>query len=414
MDKKSMLPQETGGQLLAGVAFMLSSRQRVILYYCNENMSMENSKKIFRIKGSIKHYEWGGKTFLPALLHLPNPEGKPFAEYWLGTQPGESFEKLPYLFKVQDVEKMLSIQVHPTLEVARKKFAEENERGIPPDAPHRNYKDQNHKPEILSPLSDFYLLHGFKEQDQMHRILSETAELGFLKDIFANGNYQRLYETVMKMPQEEVNQRLKPLLDRILPLYNSGSLQKTQEDFWAARAAITFNRGDNIDRGIFSIYLFNIVKMREGQALFQDAGLPHAYLEGHTMELMANSDNVLRGGLTPKHVDVPELLEQVRYVGTRPNVIDAGTDAAGEQVYKTPATDFQLSRLMIRPENALSIPTTRTDIYFVYAGNIDVAADDQHESFAAGEAFLVVPGTVAHVSSRERAVVYRATEPVIS
>jgi mannose-6-phosphate isomerase len=125
---------------------------------------MEISEKIQKIQGVFKHYDWGGKTFLPALLHRSNEEKKPYAEYWLGSDLHDSAGRLPYLFKVQDVEKMLSIQVHPSKESAEAKYREENEKGIPADAPNRNFKDDNHKPELLSPLGDFYLLHGFKFQ----------------------------------------------------------------------------------------------------------------------------------------------------------------------------------------------------------------------------------------------------------
>src|SRR5690349_8012687 len=128
---------------------------------------MASSEKIIKVKGVFKHYDWGGKSFLPNLLHRSNEEGKPYAEYWLGSDLHNEAGNLPYLFKVQDVEKMLSIQVHPTKEAAEEKFKEENEKGIPLDAPHRNFKDKNHKPELLSPLSDFYLLHGFKPADKL-------------------------------------------------------------------------------------------------------------------------------------------------------------------------------------------------------------------------------------------------------
>lgn len=373
---------------------------------------MENSNKIFRIKGLIKHYDWGGKTFLPELLNIPNPDKKPFAEYWLGSNLGDRFEKVPYLMKAQDVEKMLSIQVHPTKEVAKRKFREENDKGIPLDAPHRNYKDQNHKPELLSPLSDFYLLHGFKAPDAMKKILEQVPELNFLVDVFRGSDYKGLYTRVMTMPQDEVNERLQPLLDRIVPLYREGKLKKDGEDFWAARAAETFNINGNTDRGIFSIYLFNVLKMQPGQALFQDAGLPHAYLEGHTMEIMANSDNVLRGGLTPKHIDVKELLEHVRYEPTVANVITGTRASTSEEIFVTPAVDFQLSRIRLSNGEGAAVPATRTDIYFVYKGTVSAAADEQKEDFSAGEAFLALPGTVVHLGSDNEAIVFRATEPV--
>ncbi|MEJ0103964.1 MAG: hypothetical protein WDO19_15980 [Bacteroidota bacterium] len=121
-----------------------------------------------------------------------------------------------------------------------------------------------------------------------------------------------MYKHVMEMPQDEVNEILQPLIDRIVPLYNEGRLTRYKEDFWAARAAVTFNQGDNIDRGIFSVYLFNLVNVKKGDAIFQDTGVPHAYLEGQNAEIMSNSDNVLRGGLTKKHIDVAELLRHVK------------------------------------------------------------------------------------------------------
>jgi mannose-6-phosphate isomerase len=371
---------------------------RSFLYYCIEIDAMENSEKIIKVKGVFKHYDWGGKTFLPALLHVSNEEKKPYAEYWLGSDLHEEAGKLPYLFKVQDVEKMLSIQVHPTKEVAKKKFDEENKKGIPRDAPHRNYKDDNHKPELLSPLSDFYLLHGFKPADKLQKLLGEVPELDFLQKEFQSANYKQLYTRVMTLPQDEVNSRLKPLLDRIIPDYN-------------ARAAQTFNSGGNIDRGIFSIYLFNIVKMGPGEGLFQDAGLPHAYLEGHTMEIMANSDNVLRGGLTPKHIDVPELLEHVVYEPTVPKVIKGHKTATQEEIFVTPAKDFQLSRIVLKAGEGISLPALATDIYFVYQGMVSGTADEDNEHFRSGDALLVTPGVVIHFAAEEDAILFRATEP---
>lgn len=372
---------------------------------------MANSEKIIKIKGVFKNYDWGGKNFLPNLLHISNEQQQPYAEYWLGSNLHEVAGQLPYLFKVQDVEKMLSIQVHPSKQAAVEKFKEENERGIPVDAPHRNFKDDNHKPELLSPLSDFYLLHGFKPADQLITLLNKIPDLKFLLDEFRHGDYRRLYTKVMTMPQAEVNRILTPLLDGIIPLYLEGQLEKDNEHFWAARAALTFNSPGKIDRGIFSIYLFNIVKMKAGEALFQDAGLPHAYLEGQTMEIMANSDNVLRGGLTPKHIDVKELLDHIDFQPTIPNVITGTSDDTHEEVYKTIAEDFQLSRIIIAPHRGIALHAIHADIYFVYDGIGSVTADEEQSHFRSGDALLVLPGTVAHFASDTKAVLYRATVP---
>jgi mannose-6-phosphate isomerase len=372
---------------------------------------MEISDKIVKVQGVFKHYDWGGKTFIPSLLHRSNEEGKPYAEYWLGSDLHEEAGKLPYLFKVQDVVKMLSIQVHPSKKAAKEKFAEENEKGIPQDAPNRNYRDDNHKPELLSPLSEFYLLHGFKPEAELKKILNEVPELHFLLHEFRSSDYRRLYTRVMTMPQQEVNNILSPLLGRIIPLYESGSLNKNDEHFWAARAALTFNKDGNTDRGIFSIYLFNVVKLQEGEALYQDAGLPHAYLEGHTMEIMANSDNVLRGGLTSKHIDVKELLEHVVFEPTVPDIIRGTASETHEEIFETPAADFQMSRIIIEPHKGIALAARKPDIYFIYEGIGSATADELTLGFRSGDSLLVLPGTVAHFATEERAILYRATVP---
>jgi mannose-6-phosphate isomerase len=265
--------------------------------------------------------------------------------------------------KVLDVKDMLSIQVHPTKKAAESAFAAENMKGTPLTAPNRNYKDDNHKPELMLALSDFWLLHGFKSPQALVTILMQTPELQFLVPFFDNKNYHALYEVVMTMDQQEVDERLQPLLDRIVPLYEKGFLNRSQEDFWAARAAKTFCEPNKLDRGIFSIYLFNLVNLKPGEAIFQDAGIPHAYLEGQNMEIMANSDNVLRGGLTNKYIDVPELMHHMRFEEVKPHIIKgtAGT-VPGETVFPTPAADFELRRLVLNPGTTISLAATTAEI----------------------------------------------------
>ncbi len=151
--------------------------------------------------------------------------------------------------------------------------------------------------------------------------------------------------------------------------------------------------------------------MTEGEALFQDAGLPHSYLEGHTMEIMANSDNVLRGGLTSKHIDVKELLEHIAFEPTIPNIIRGSVIETGEEIFKTPAEDFQLSRIVIEQGKGLSIPSLTNDIYFVYKGRITASADEYKNEYRSGDALLASAGTVIHFGTEEEAVIYRATVP---
>lgn len=386
-------------------------------------------KGIYRLKGTIKHYDWGGTLFIPSLLKIDNPENKPFAEYWLGVHPlgvslidtGNGNEKkldeiapeLPYLFKAQEVKKMLSIQAHPSKKDAEKEFARENAEGIPMDAPHRNYKDDNHKPEMLVALGDFWLLHGFKPSKELEYTLLNVAELRELLPVYNESGYPGLYRYIMEMPQQEVNRILQPLVNNILPLYDAGDMDKEDEDFWAARAAKTFTHNGNIDRGIFSIYLFNIVHLKRGEAIFQDAGLPHAYLEGFNVELMANSDNVLRGGLTPKHVDVKELLKHVKCEPTYVSILHGQTKDGIEKKYTTPAPDFTLSVFEMRGGETVSFIPVTTEILLLTDGTVQLSSGKQQVELKKGmPAAVAFAGSPVQLKASEKTTVFRASAPV--
>ncbi|HVS96811.1 MAG TPA: mannose-6-phosphate isomerase, class I [Puia sp.] len=330
----------------------------------------------------------------------------------LGPHTAARFGRLPYLLKILDVKDMLSIQVHPTKRNAELEFAEENRKGIPFNAPHRNYKDDNHKPELMLALGEFWLLHGFKPEQELLKTLHSVPELRFLLPVFKRQGYQGVYQTVMELPQKEVNALLAPLLGRIIPLYKEGQLKKHEEDFWAARAALTYDEPEKTDRGIFSIYLFNLVNLHTGEAIFQDAGLPHAYLEGQNVEIMANSDNVLRGGLTPKHVDVPELMKHVRFEPTIPRIITGGDEPGRIAVYHTPAPDFELSKLSLLQGESLTIRAHSAEIYLVLQGSVGVI-EPRAAPFGRkrGEAFVAFHQAKFELKAQEDAVVYRASVP---
>jgi mannose-6-phosphate isomerase len=345
--------------------------------------------EVLTLQGVVQHYDWGGQHFIPDLLGVENATRTPFAELWIGAhakapslaEVGGTLEpldqviaeapdailgqaaharfggRLPYLFKVLDVRKMLSIQAHPTLEQARRGFAHENAEGIGIEASSRNYKDDNHKPEIGVALTEFWMLHGFRPLEQIAETFAQTPELGAVMPDFAQrlaqaghhdhearrGLLRELYSTVMTMPQERVDVLLNGLLARLLTKL---STDKNCADYWALRAAENFPLPDgHRDRGIFSVYLLNLVHLLPGQGTFQPAGVLHAYLEGVNVELMANSDNVLRGGLTTKHVDVPELLRILTFEGGTPNVFGGELVSSQERVYRTPAEEFELSRI---------------------------------------------------------------------
>ena len=398
--------------------------------------------KMFPLKGSVQHYSWGGTTYLPALLNIENPNHEPFAEYWLGAHdkapslvetngdaiplnkyieqsPLETlgdniatdFHRLPYLLKILDVKDMLSIQVHPSRKYAEAAYKKENEMGISLDAPNRNYKDDNHKPELMVALSEFWLLHGFKEASVLTNTLKSVKELKPLLKIFSGKGYEGLYRYVMEMPQDKVNEMLQPLLKSIIPAYHQQLLKKEDADFWAARAAQTFNVTPDIDRGIFSIYLFNLVHLQPGEAIYQAAGILHAYLEGQNVEIMANSDNVLRGGLTPKHVDVNELMNLVKFKEVKPAIIRPKKDNM-ETVYSTPAKDFELTGYQLKKNDSFSRESSTTEIILVLAGEILLKEGKNQLLLKTGESAVIFYKTGIKIKAMAQSQCYLASAPV--
>lgn len=401
-------------------------------------------KGIALLTGTVKHYDWGGTDFIPSLLNVSNPKQEPFAEYWLGVHPqaagkaemengkavslpdiinsegkkvlGEyvfkRFGNLPYLLKALDVKKMLSIQVHPSKSEAENDFAKENAAGIPVDSPQRNYKDTNHKPELMLAMGEFWLLHGFKPADLLKQTLNAIPELKFLVPIFEQSGYEGLYKYVMEMPQEEVNAKLEPLVERIVPLYKTGKLKKSDEHYWAAKGTVNFSQPGRTDRGLFSVYLFNLVKVNKGEAVFQDAGVPHAYLEGQNIEIMASSDNVLRGGLTTKHIDVKELLKHTRCEPTIPNILK-GEQNGKELVYKTPAPDFELSSFTIKKGESASFTSSTTDILLLVNGVVKVDDGKSSIELKIGQpSGIVFAGEDVQLTAQEDALLFKASVPL--
>lgn len=402
-------------------------------------MTAAMERKLFRLEGKVQHYAWGGYTYIPTLLGIP-AGNTPSAEYWMGAHQsapsqiitpsgtitldkliqerpqeilGEAvwhrFGQLPYLFKILDVKDMLSIQVHPSKIEAEKGFARENEAGIPLNAPDRNYKDANHKPEIMVALSDFWLLHGFLPDNALRNVLKTVPEFATLAGIYEQEGYKGLYKAVMEMPQEQVNTLLRPLAERVLPAYQANQLEKSDPAFWAGRAIANDPEGMNrLDRGIFSIYFFNIMNVQPGEAVFQDAGIPHAYLEGQNVELMANSDNVLRGGLTPKHIDVPELLKHTRFEGVHPAIILGSAIHDGlEQVYHSPAPDFAASKIELQPGQVYQTTSDSAAILIVMSGTATITGSDSF-TLHKGQSALVTNGETYQISTDSGVVIFKA------
>lgn len=386
---------------------------------------MASSQKVYRLKGVVQHYSWGGYDFLPALLNLSGDEQKPWAEYWLGAHPncpadaeGQKLDELlrkesaslPFLLKVLDVRQMLSIQVHPDKASAKKGYDAENKAGVPLKASHRNYKDDNHKPELMVALGEFHLLHGFKPEAELRKILSEVPELNYLLPLFNEGGYRAVYGEVMRCGQEKVDSVLAPLMERILPLYDRGDLPKDSEHFWAARAVRLFCSNDIYDRGIFSIYLFNLLRLSEGEGVYQPAGMPHAYLEGQNIEIMANSDNVLRAGLTDKHIDIEELMKHIRFEPTVPQVLkgEAGKDS---RRFAPPVEEFELVQYEWKEGAEAEISTRSQEIWLLAEGGVGLEAEGKRQELERGGAVYVREGAVIKINAGSPSVLFRALVP---
>ena len=397
---------------------------------------------IHKLQGAVQHYSWGGASFLPKLLSIENPNHKPFAEYWLGIHAGgpasievnqqavllsdaiatdpkaalsepvfNHFGGLPYLFKILDVKDMLSIQVHPTKEYAKVAFEKEEAAGIALNAPNRNYKDTNHKPEIMLAMSEFWLLHGFKSEAKILETLENIAEFQVLVPLYKSEGLKGLYQFLMEMEQAQVDSLLSPVVKRALRNKQEGKVDRNAPDWWVAKLYENAAGILPIDKGVFSIYLFNIVCVMPGQGIFQDAGVPHAYLEGQNVELMANSDNVLRGGLTPKHIDVEELIHNIKFESIEPVIIEGTKPCLGESVYPAPVQDFGIASITLDGSNSYSYEAESMDMFLVVEGGCVV---NNQMTIKTGEAFVVFPGNKLNIHTSGKTLIYRAFVPSLT
>jgi mannose-6-phosphate isomerase len=305
---------------------------------------------------------------------------------------------------------MLSIQVHPSKTEAEKGFAHEEQTGIHISAPHRNYKDKNHKPEMMIALSEFWLLHGFKQKEQLKQTLNHIKEFESLIPIFNDGDYKALYSHVMLMQQAQADALLLSLIKKEIHLKEKHQLHKTDPGWWVAKLFEQKEVKDNFDKGIFSIYFFNILNLHPGQAIFQDAGLPHAYLEGQNIELMASSDNVLRGGLTNKHIDVPELMKHTLFEGIDPVIINGTNKPHGEKNYESAAADFGLSSITLKTGQVYRYNSSSLEILCIMDGELQITGSN-HLQAHRGEAIAILPAEKYKIETPSSATIYKAFVP---
>lgn len=339
------------------------------------------------LEGALRSYAWGSRTAIASLRGLPIPTPHPEAELWLGAHPGDPArivtaaearslldvvnedpvgelgsdtvaafgERLPFLLKLLAAEEPLSLQAHPSAEQAREGYAKENAADLALDSSLRNYRDSYHKPELVVALSRFEALAGFRDPSRTVKLLSaiDVPELepyaGLLAGQPDSEGLRALFTTWITLPQPVLASLLPAVLEGCIGYLSAGG---GSEFVAEVRTALELGEAYPGDAGVLASLLLNRITLEPGQGLYLDAGNLHAYLHGMAVEIMANSDNVLRGGLTPKHVDVPELLKVLDFESLDIPVLESEqVGASAEFAYETPAPEFALSRLEFDPED---------------------------------------------------------------
>jgi mannose-6-phosphate isomerase len=350
-----------------------------------------------RLTNTVMAYPWGSTQDLAALRGLP-PSEKPEAELWMGAHPNApsslddgrpldaaiasgpveflgtaiaaEFGRLPFLLKLLAAAEPLSLQAHPSKAQAEAGFAHEEALGIPRAAPHRNYKDNNHKPELVCALTPFWALCGFREPAESAALLRalEVDALAPIVALLDAGNLREAFLTLLGVTGEARAALVRPA---VAAAKARRPTAKTDPYFWLARLGDAYPD----DAGAITSLLLNLLELKPNQALYLPAGNLHAYLEGFAVEIMAASDNVLRGGLTPKYVDREELAKVLDIAPYAVVVFEPaiGTDHFAH--YRTPARDFALARYEAGGETAASGPIHGPAIVVAVGPGTTVATD---------------------------------------
>ncbi|KEY49408.1 mannose-6-phosphate isomerase [Citrobacter amalonaticus] len=374
-----------------------------------------------KLINSVQNYAWGSKTALTELYGLANPQQLPMAELWMGAHPkssskiedasgqvvslrdvidgnqsaqlgdavAERFGELPFLFKVLCAAQPLSIQVHPNKRNSEIGFAKENAAGIPMDAAERNYKDPNHKPELVFTLTPFLAMNAFREFSEIVSLLqpvagAHTAIAHFLEQPNAE-RLSQLFAALLSMQGEEKSRALAIL---------KAALETQQGEPWQTIRLIAEFYPD--DSGLFSPLLLNVVKLNPGEAMFLFAETPHAYLQGVALEVMANSDNVLRAGLTPKYIDIPELVANVKFEAKPANqLLTTPVKHGAELDFPIPVNDFAFSLHDLSAQET-AIDQQSAAILFCVEGEAILRKGEQR--------LVLKPGESAFISAEESPV----------
>jgi mannose-6-phosphate isomerase len=396
---------------------------------------------MFRLGGVRRDYSWGSTTALPELIGV-EPDGRPFAELWFGahgsgpstiTGAGDANDlralveaapdrflgadvharfgpRLPYLLKLIAPDGPLSLQVHPDIERARAGFALENAAGIPVDASTRNYRDTNHKPELVYALTTFEAVSGFRAPRRAAELfegldtsLGRRILKALRRDPSALG-VRAAFGALLDAEDGPTPYEIDELVAAVAA--RAGSSPSPRADAIVALLAEHFPG----DPGIVVSLLLNPVTLRPGEAMFVPAGGVHAYLSGVGVELMANSDNVLRAALTSKHRDVPELLDVVEYVAAPPIRIAPELSHSATRVYYAPVDDFELSITDLDGGAECQVRGSGPRILLALDGDVELTSGEGQLVIGKGEA-VFVPAYEGSVTARGVGTVVQADVP---
>ncbi len=395
------------------------------------------------LKNPIQEYPWGSMTAIQNLLGEHCRSDGPVAELWMGAHPGatsrvmiggdeqplyelierdpesvlgravsEKFSgKLPFLLKVLAVERPLSVQVHPNLDQARKGFLRENRLGIPIDSPERNYRDENHKPEMLCALTRFEALKGFRNINEIMRLIDNISSHSLSRELSGLIKYPEplgLKAFIADLMKMDLSRRL-DLVDKAVR-----SAKELADKESAYGWMVKLNQAYPGDAGVFFPLILNFVTIEPGQAFFVKAGEVHIYLNGVGIELMANSDNVVRGGLSGKNVDVPDFLETADFSFTPVRLMIPVSKGKCENVYPVFTEEFQLSAISVDGEKTFISRTERSaEILFCIQGEGKINDLRTNNSIRIGRGgSVIVPSAVIQYSISGEADFYKASVPV--
>lgn len=396
---------------------------------------------------TIMPYAWGSRTAIAELTGRASPSAAPEAELWMGAHPMAPSRltrsaparsladvitenataelgtgvvatfgpRLPFLLKVLAAEQPLSLQAHPNEAQARAGFAEEDRRGIARDAGTRSYKDTSHKPELLCAIVPVDALCGFRRVADTLRLFDELA-VTELEPVLAplrrspdRDGLSGTFRGIMGMGKEEGAAVVRAT---VAACAARASTTFAAERAWAVKLDALYPG----DVGVISALLLNLVHLEVGEALYLDAGNLHAYLSGVGIEIMASSDNVLRGGLTKKHVDVPELMRVLDFADGPVHAVRARRVDAHERVWDTPAREFRLSAIDLAAGESVERDVLGPEILLCTEGNVRVVPrDGSPERVLPRGSSAFVPASTAKYALRpartedRRASLYRAS-----